>query len=118
MPELWQLAARWLNSGGVLPSNDSSLLADARVFDLAMALQVRAQQDEMNRLNITRGTRRRGCACSESVMRETETDEQGGKAGSTTWEGEKKRDIYIATKVGNRKQKEATQSREAHTRST
>jgi hypothetical protein len=41
MAELWQLAARWLNSVGVLPGNDPSLRPDARVFDLAMALQVR-----------------------------------------------------------------------------
>ena len=40
MSELWQLAATWLNSVGVLPSDDPSLQPDGRVYELAMALQV------------------------------------------------------------------------------
>lgn len=40
MPELWQLAARWLNTVGVLQSDDPSLQPDGRVYELAMALQV------------------------------------------------------------------------------
>eukprot|EP00043_Microstomoeca_roanoka_P009973 m.95012 g.95012 ORF g.95012 m.95012 type:complete len:787 (+) comp14747_c2_seq1:104-2464(+) len=39
MGELWQLAARWLNSVGVLPADDPSLQPDGRVYELAMALQ-------------------------------------------------------------------------------
>ncbi|EGD78927.1 hypothetical protein PTSG_11799 [Salpingoeca rosetta] len=39
MSELWQLAARWLNTVGVLPADDPSLQPDGRVYELAMALQ-------------------------------------------------------------------------------
>lgn len=39
MSELWQLAARWLSTIGVLPPDDPSLQPDGRVYELAMALQ-------------------------------------------------------------------------------
>eukprot|EP01147_Barroeca_monosierra_P010411 gene10411-2542_t len=46
MPELWQLAARWLNTVGVLQSDDPSLQPDGRVYELAMALQSLVQYNQ------------------------------------------------------------------------
>ena len=43
MPELWQQAVKWLNSVGVLPPDCSALSPTARVYDLALALQVCAR---------------------------------------------------------------------------
>ena len=40
MTELWQQAVKWLNAAGVLPPDCSALQANARVYDLALALQV------------------------------------------------------------------------------
>eukprot|EP00053_Salpingoeca_punica_P017049 m.162985 g.162985 ORF g.162985 m.162985 type:complete len:812 (+) comp17104_c0_seq1:358-2793(+) len=39
MKELWQMASNWLYQVGVLPGDSPALLANARVYDLAMALQ-------------------------------------------------------------------------------
>ena len=37
--ELWQLAGRWLVQVGSLPADSPVLLPNARVYDLALALQ-------------------------------------------------------------------------------
>jgi hypothetical protein len=41
MEELWQMAARWLKTVGVLSFESPALMQNAKVYDLAMALQVR-----------------------------------------------------------------------------
>ena len=38
--ELWQVAARWLSQVGVLPAGSPVLAPGARLYDLALALQV------------------------------------------------------------------------------
>ncbi len=40
MEELWQKAVRWLNQVGVLPPDCPALTPNAKVYDLAIALQV------------------------------------------------------------------------------
>lgn len=39
MEELWQMATRWLSAVGKLPADSPALIQNAKVYDLAMALQ-------------------------------------------------------------------------------
>jgi hypothetical protein len=47
--ELWQMASAWLKSLGVLTPDSPALIPQARVYDLALALQVKEEKKKKNR---------------------------------------------------------------------